>query len=114
MVINSNANMMYNPETIHKYVADEALKQYALLNMLPTHLADAHMRWRHSHTRFRILRRKTNKLSQHDIRAFIKYGLKSRWAGDHTSVGALIIYGNINEPYRRSTPHSKTCLVDKQ
>jgi ribonucleoside-triphosphate reductase len=40
---NSNANMMHNPETIHKYVADEALKQYALLHMLPSHLADAHM-----------------------------------------------------------------------
>ena len=38
-----NANMMHNPETIHKYVADEALKQYALLHMLPSHLADAHM-----------------------------------------------------------------------
>ena len=30
-----NANMMHNPETIHKYVADESLKQYALLNILP-------------------------------------------------------------------------------
>ena len=38
-----NANMIHNPETVHKYVADEALKQYALLHILPNELADAHM-----------------------------------------------------------------------
>ena len=37
-----NANMIHNPETVHKYVADEALKQYALLS-IPDELADAHM-----------------------------------------------------------------------
>jgi anaerobic ribonucleoside-triphosphate reductase len=83
---NSNANMMHNPETIHKYVADEALKQYALLNMLPTHLADAHMSGDiHIHDLEYFAGRPINCL-QHDIRAFIKYGLKVDGTGDHTSV----------------------------
>lgn len=38
-----NANMAQNPETIHKYVADEGMKQYTLLNILPKRLADSHL-----------------------------------------------------------------------
>ena len=83
-----NANMMHNPETIHKYVADEALKQYALLHMLPSHLADAHMSGDiHIHDLEFFGGRPLNCL-QHDIRAFIKYGLKVDGTGDHTSVAA--------------------------
>ncbi|WP_295722270.1 anaerobic ribonucleoside-triphosphate reductase [uncultured Methanobrevibacter sp.] len=83
---NSNANMMHNPETIHKYVADEALKQYALLHMLPSHLADAHMSGDvHIHDLEYFASRPLNCL-QHDIRQFIKYGLKVDGTGDHTSV----------------------------
>ena len=83
---NSNANMMHNPETIHKYVADEALKQYALLHMLPPHLADAHMSGDiHIHDLEYFASRPLNCL-QHDIRQFIKYGLKVDGTGDHTSV----------------------------
>ena len=82
----SNANMMHNPETIHKYVADEALKQYALLHMLPSHLSDAHMNGDlHIHDLEYFASRPLNCL-QHDIRAFIKYGLKVDGSGDHTSV----------------------------
>lgn len=81
-----NANMMHNPETIHKYVADEALKQYALLNILPSHLADAHMSGDiHIHDLEFFAGRPLNCL-QHDIRTFIKYGLKVDGTGDHTSV----------------------------
>lgn len=81
-----NANMMHNPETIHKYVADESLKQYTLLNILPHHLADAHMNGTvHIHDLEFFAGRPINCL-QHDLRQFIKYGLKVDGTGDHTSV----------------------------
>lgn len=81
-----NANMVHNPETIHKNVADEALKQYALLKMLPPHLADAHMSGDiHIHDLEFFAGRPLNCM-QHDIRAFIRYGLKVDGTGDHTSV----------------------------
>ena len=81
-----NANMMHNPETIHKYVADESLKQYTLLNILPHHLADAHMNGTvHIHDLEFFAGRPINCL-QHDLRQFIQYGLKVDGTGDHTSV----------------------------
>ncbi|MDR2830847.1 MAG: anaerobic ribonucleoside-triphosphate reductase [Methanobrevibacter sp.] len=83
-----NANMIHNPETIHKYVADEALKQYTLLHILPSHLADAHMSGDiHIHDLEFFGGRPLNCM-QHDIRTFIKYGLKVDGTGDHTSVAA--------------------------
>jgi len=81
-----NANMIHNPETVHKYVADEALKQYALLNILPPELADAHMSGDiHIHDLEYFAGRPINCL-QHDLRLFIKNGLKVDGTGDHTSV----------------------------
>jgi len=81
-----NANMIHNPETVHKYVADEALKQYALLQMLPGELADAHMSGDiHIHDLEFFAGRPLNCM-QHDIRTFIKWGLKVDGTGDHTSV----------------------------
>ena len=81
-----NANMIHNPESIHKYVADEALKQYALLKMLPSHLADAHMSGDiHIHDLEFFAGRPLNCM-QHDIRSFIRFGLKVDGTGDHTSV----------------------------
>lgn len=81
-----NANMIHNPESVHKYVADEALKQYALLHMLPSELADAHMSGDiHIHDLEFFAGRPLNCM-QHDIRTFIKYGLKVDGTGDHTSV----------------------------
>lgn len=81
-----NANMIHNPETVHKYVADEALKQYALLNILPNELADAHMSGDiHIHDLEFFAGRPLNCL-QHDLRQFIRYGLKVDGTGDHTSV----------------------------
>ena len=68
--------MIHNPETVHKYVADEALKQYALLHILPNELADAHMSGGiHIHDLEFFAGRPLNCL-QHDLRLFIKYGLK--------------------------------------
>lgn len=81
-----NANMIHNPETVHKYVADEALKQYALLHILPNELADAHMSGDiHIHDLEFFAGRPINCL-QHDLRFFIKNGLKVDGTGDHTSV----------------------------
>ena len=80
-----NANMLHNPETVHKYVADEALKQYALLS-LPDELADAHMSGDiHIHDLEFFSGRPLNCL-QHDLRAFIRHGLKVDGTGDHTSI----------------------------
>lgn len=39
-----NANLQFNPETIHKLMADQISKEYSLINVLPLELADAHMR----------------------------------------------------------------------
>ena len=81
-----NANMIHNPETVHKYVADEALKQYALLHILPNELADAHMGGDiHIHDLEFFAGRPINCL-QHDLRTFIRHGLKVDGTGDHTSV----------------------------
>ncbi len=81
-----NANMIHNPETVHKYVADEALKQYALLHILPNELADAHMGGDiHIHDLEFFAGRPINCL-QHDLRVFIRNGLKVDGTGDHTSV----------------------------
>jgi len=81
-----NANMIHNPETVHKHVADETLKQYALLHILPHDLADAHMGGDiHIHDLEFFAGRPLNCL-QHDLRIFIKNGLKVDGTGDHTSV----------------------------
>lgn len=81
-----NANMIHNPETVHKYVADEALKQYALLHILPNEYADAHMGGDiHIHDLEFFAGRPVNCL-QHDLRVFIRNGLKVDGTGDHTSV----------------------------
>jgi ribonucleoside-triphosphate reductase (formate) len=81
-----NANMIHNPETVHKYVADEALKQYALLHILPNEFSDAHMSGDiHIHDLEFFAGRPLNCL-QHDLRLFIRNGLKVDGTGDHTSV----------------------------
>ncbi len=83
-----NANMSQNPETIHKYVADEGLKQYTFLNILPHNLADSHLKGDlHIHDAEFFASRPLNCL-QHDLRLFIRYGLKVDGTGDHTSIAA--------------------------
>lgn len=83
-----NANMAQNPETIHKYVADESLKQYTFLNILPHNLADGHLNGDyHIHDAEYFASRPLNCL-QHDLRLFIRYGLKVDGTGDHTSIAA--------------------------
>ncbi len=83
--IRENANLMYNPESIHKWVADEAMKQYSLLTIFPKHIADAHLRGDiHLHDLEYAPIRPV--CLQHDLRPFFKNGLKVDGYGIHTSV----------------------------
>jgi ribonucleoside-triphosphate reductase len=80
-----NANLAHNPETVHKHVADEAMKQYAL-NCLPEGLAEVHDSGLiHIHDLDYFAPRPLNCL-QHDLRFFIRNGLKVDGTGEHTSV----------------------------
>ncbi|WP_456374444.1 anaerobic ribonucleoside-triphosphate reductase, partial [Methanocaldococcus sp.] len=80
-----NANLMYNPESIHKWVADETMKQYALLAIFPKHIADAHIKGDiHLHDLEYAATRPV--CLQHDLRPFFMYGLKVDGTGLHTSV----------------------------
>jgi ribonucleoside-triphosphate reductase len=80
-----NANLMHNPESIHKWVADETMKQFALLNVFPKYIADAHMRGDiHLHDlEYAAVR---TVCCQHDLRQFFMHGLKVDGTGRHTSV----------------------------
>ena len=79
-----NANLQYNPETIHKLMADQISKEYALINILPIDLADAHMQGRiHIHDLDYFTR---PFCFSHDIRFFLKNGFKADGVGNHTSV----------------------------
>ncbi|HIP34537.1 MAG TPA: anaerobic ribonucleoside-triphosphate reductase [Methanothermococcus okinawensis] len=80
-----NANLMHNPESIHKWVADETMKQYALLEIFPKDIADAHMRGDiHLHDLEYAAIRPV--CCQHDLRNFFMYGLRVDGTGRHTSV----------------------------
>jgi len=83
---NDNANMFKNPETIHKYTADAVSKRYALLKLLPAEAAESHINaYVHIHDLEYFYARPFNCL-QHDLRWFIKNGLKVDGNGFHTSV----------------------------
>ena len=80
-----NANLQHNPETIHKLVADSVMKEYSLLRVLPTDLADAHMRGEiHVHDLEYFATRPY--CFQHDLRWFLKNGLKVDGTGENTAV----------------------------
>ncbi len=80
-----NANLQHNPETIHKLVADRVMKEYALLNVLPEKLADAHMRGDvHIHDLEYFATRPY--CFQHDLRWFLKNGLKVDGTGENTAI----------------------------
>ncbi len=82
--LKENANMLHNPESIHKWVADEVMKQYSLLEMFPKYIADAHIRGDiHLHDLEYAPTRPV--CMQHDLRPFFKYGLKVDGTGLHTS-----------------------------
>jgi ribonucleoside-triphosphate reductase len=81
-----NANLQYNPESIHKLMADQITKEYALINILPTELADSHMRGElHIHDLDYFIR---PFCFSHDIRFFLKNGFKADGVGNHTAIAA--------------------------
>jgi anaerobic ribonucleoside-triphosphate reductase len=80
-----NANLQHNPETIHKLAADTIFDQYALLNCLPPHLADAHIGGAiHIHDLEYFATRPF--CQEHDLRFFIRKGLVVDGRGEHTAV----------------------------
>ncbi|UCG36492.1 MAG: anaerobic ribonucleoside-triphosphate reductase [Candidatus Bathyarchaeota archaeon] len=80
-----NANLQHNPETIHKLAADTIFDQYALLNCLPAHLADAHIAGAiHIHDLEYFATRPF--CQEHDLRFFLKKGLIVDGQGVHTAV----------------------------
>ena len=83
-----NANMSQNPETIHKYVADESMKQHALLNLMPKRLADNHLIGNYHQHDLEFFAARGLNCCQHDLRLFIRFGLKVDGTGDHTSIAA--------------------------
>lgn len=80
-----NANLQHNPETIHKLAADTIFDQYALLDCLPAHLADAHIAGAiHIHDLEYFATRPF--CQEHDLRFFLKKGLIVDGQGVHTAV----------------------------
>lgn len=80
-----NANLQHNPETIHKLAADTVFAQYALLNALPPHLADAHIGGLiHIHDLEYFVTRPF--CQEHDLRFFFRRGLIVDGEGTHTAI----------------------------
>ncbi|MDI6730070.1 MAG: anaerobic ribonucleoside-triphosphate reductase [Candidatus Altarchaeum sp.] len=80
-----NANLQFNPETIHKLMADQISKEYSLIKVLPLESADAHMMGEiHIHDLDYFALRPF--CFSHDIRFFLKHGLKVDGVGNHTAV----------------------------
>lgn len=81
-----NANLQYNPESIHKLMADQISREYALINILPTDLADSHMCGEiHIHDLDYFIR---PFCFSHDIRFFLRNGFKADGIGNHTAIAA--------------------------
>ncbi len=80
-----NANLQYNPESVHKLMADQISKEYSLINVLPIDLADSHMRGEvHIHDLDYFSTRPF--CFSHDIRFFLKNGFKADGVGNHTAI----------------------------
>jgi len=83
--VKENANLQHNPETIHKLISDLVMKKYVLTNILPPHLANAHVRGViHIHDLEYFATRPY--CFQHDLRWFLKNGLKVDGTGENTAV----------------------------
>ncbi len=74
----------YNPEIIHKLMADQISKEYTLLNVLPVELADAHMGGQiHVHDLHYFPTRIYS--FSHDMRFFLRRGLKVDGTGRYAA-----------------------------
>ncbi len=66
---------LQNPESLHALMAGNIFKEYALLKILPLHLADAHMRGEiHVHDLEYFVTRPCS--ARHDLRRLLKNGLE--------------------------------------
>ncbi len=84
---NENANLQYNAETIHKLAGDSVFEQYCLLKILPRDIADAHMRGLiHIHN-LNYWAIRPNSM-QHDLRWFLRFGLRVDGSGAYASVSS--------------------------
>ncbi|MFH1332527.1 MAG: anaerobic ribonucleoside-triphosphate reductase [archaeon] len=80
-----NANLQHTPETINWIISGEALEQYAMLKLVPPHIANSHLSGDyHIHILSNIATRPN--CIQHYPTLFFKYGLKIDGTGQHTSV----------------------------
>jgi len=80
-----NANLQYNPETIHKLMGDQMIREYTLTKILPRELTHAHLNGQiHIHDLDYFPLRPF--CFSHDIRFFLKNGFKPDGTGDHATV----------------------------
>lgn len=80
-----NANLQQNPETIHKLIADNVIREYTMLKVIPTQLGDLHMRGAiHIHELEYFPTRPF--CQSHDSRFFFKNGFVADGTGTHTAV----------------------------
>ena len=80
-----NANLQYNPETIHKLMGDQMIKEYTLTKILPKELANAHISGQvHIHDLDYFPMRPF--CFSHDVRFFLKNGFKPDGTGDHATI----------------------------
>jgi ribonucleoside-triphosphate reductase (formate) len=74
----------YSPEAVHKVMSDQIAREYALINVLPFDLADAHLSGQiHIHDLNYFTLRPTT--FSHDLRFFLTRGLKVDGTGEYTA-----------------------------
>lgn len=92
--LKENANLQYNPETLHKLIADEVLKEYALLRVIPKSAADAHIRGLlHIHDLDYFVLRPF--CFSHDLRFFLRNGYCADGQGIHTAAAGPARHGPV-------------------
>lgn len=80
-----NANQQYNPETVHKLIADAISRNYALTKDMPDRLRESHLFGEiHIHDLEYFSTRPF--CFSYDLRFFLKNGLKPDGTGTHTAM----------------------------
>ena len=81
----SSEVVRFSPEAVHKVMSDRIGREYAMLNIMPFDLADAHMCGQiHIHDLNYFPLKPTT--FSHDIRVFLKKGLKVDGTGEYIAV----------------------------
>jgi ribonucleoside-triphosphate reductase len=89
-----NANLQFNPETIHKLISDEVMKEYALTILLPKEAANAHLFGDiHIHQLDYFATRPF--CLSHDLRFFLRNGLMVDGTGRHTATCGPARHPNV-------------------